>query len=70
MAKTIDFITIEEGDPSYPFSLEAWEYDKPSGGCRTKTKEDLRAMYELWKETYGTINLRYIFKKNEEEIRI
>ena len=70
MAKAIDFIYLEDNNPNYPFSMEAYEYGKPSGGCRTKTKEDLRAMYELWKETYGMINLRYIFKKNEEEIKI
>ena len=68
--KTIDFITLEETDPAYPYSMEAYEYEKPSGGCRTRNKNDLQAMYQLWKETYGTINLKYIFKKNDEKINL
>lgn len=70
MSKEIDFITLEETDPAYPFSMEVREYEKPSGGCRTKNKGDLLSMYQLWKETYGTLNLKYTFKKNEEEIRL
>lgn len=69
MSKEIDFITLEENNPEYPFSMEAYEYNKPSGGCRTRNKNDLKAMYQLWKETYGTLNLKYIFKKNEEVLK-
>ena len=71
--KSIDFLTLEEspeGNPEYPYSLEAWEYDRPSGGCRCKSKDDLKAMYQLWKETYGTINLKYYFKKGEQVIQL
>ena len=70
MAKQIDFITLDEIDPAYPYSMEAYEYEKPSGGCRTRNKNDLQAMYQLWKEVYGTINLKYIFKKNDEKINL
>ena len=69
MSKEIDFITLEENNPEYSFSMEAYEYGKPSGGCRTRNKNDLKAMYQLWKETYGTLNLKYIFKKNEEVLK-
>lgn len=70
MAKIIDFITLEENDPAYPYSMEAYEYEKPSGGCRTRNKEDLKAMYQLWKEIYGTINLKYYFKKGDRGIEL
>ena len=73
MAKEIDFLTFDESpevNSNYPYSLEAWEYEKPSGGCRCKNKEDLRAMYTLWKEIYGCYNLKYIFKKLNEQINL
>lgn len=72
MAKEIDFLTLEESpesNPDYPFTLEAYDYgDKPSGGCRCKTKDDLKLMYQLWKEVYGIYNLKYVFKKLDKEI--
>ena len=72
MANKIDFLTFEESpeeNPEYPYTLEAYDYgNKPSGGCRCKSKDDLRTMYQLWKETYGVYNLKYYFKKNDKEI--
>lgn len=73
MAKEIDFLTLEESpevNQNYPYSLEAWEYEKPSGGCRCKSKEDLRTMYTLWKEVYGTFNLKYMFKYLNQQINL
>lgn len=73
--KEIDFIPIwmpmtEDEIIKYPYIMEVYEYGKPSGGCRTKNKDDLKAMYQKWKDTYGIFNLKYIFKKNEKIIDI
>ena len=75
MSKQIDYIPLwlassDQDILAYPYSLEAYDHGKPSGGCRTKNKEDLRSMYQIWKETYGTIELKYIFKKGEKVIEL
>jgi len=77
--KDIDFITLDydnqdilEGPYSmeYPYSLEAYDGNKPCGGCRVKNKDDLKEMYVRWKESYGMFNLKYIFKKGDKVITL
>lgn len=71
MAKRIDFIMLSETNPEYIYSLETYDDRNHScGGCRTKNKEDLKAMNNLWKELYGLLNLRYIYKKNDTVINL
>ena len=70
MAKTIDFIFLSENEPGYDYTMEVFDEGKPTGGCRTKNKDDLKAMYNLWKETYGTMFLKYIFKKGDKVITL
>lgn len=71
MAKQIDFIMLSETNPEYTYSLEAYDdLNRSCGGCRTKSKEDLKAMNNLWKELYGLLNLRYIYKKNDTVINL
>lgn len=71
MARQIDFIMLSENSPEYVYSLEAYDdRNRPCGGCRTKNKDDLRAMNNLWKETYSLSNLRYVYKKNDTVINL
>ena len=71
MAKRIDFIMLSETNPEYIYSLEAYDdLDRSCGGCRTKSKEDLKVMSNLWKELYGLLNLKYIYKKNNVVINL
>jgi hypothetical protein len=73
MAKEIDFIRLDDESKDiseYPYALEAYDAGKPTGGCRVKTKDDLKAMYQLWKETYGMFDFKYYFTKNGKPIDI
>lgn len=71
MSKEIDFITLDKDNPVYMYSLEAIDdRNRECGGCRTRNKEDLRLMYQIWKETYGAFNLKYIFKKGGSVISL
>ena len=74
MAKEIDYITLDETPQdilSYQYSLEAYDdRNRDCSGCRTRNKEDLKSMYQLWKELYGTLNLKYTFKKGEKVIEL
>ena len=71
MAKQIDFIMLGEYSPEYNYSLEAYyDLNRSCFGCRNKSKEDLKAMNNLWKELYGLLNLRYIYKKNDTVISL
>ena len=66
------FIPLSDVQDGYNYSLEAFDDRNNScGGCRTKSKDDLRKMYNLWKERYpSTMNLRYVFKKDDKQIAI
>ena len=71
--KDIDFITLDDhlqDISEYPYSLEAYDYGKPCGGCRVRNKDDLKEMYVRWKESYGIFNLKYIFKKGDKIIEL
>ena len=72
--KDIDFITLDCDNQDileeYPYSLEAYDYNKPCGGCRVRNKNDLKEMYVRWKESYGIFNLKYIFKKGDKVIEL
>lgn len=71
--KDIDFIPLnydEQDILEYPYSLEAYDYGKPCGGCRVRNKNDLKEMYVRWKESYGIFNLKYIFKKGDKIIEL
>jgi len=71
--KDIDFITLDDHSQDiseYPYSLEAYDYNKSCGGCRVRNKDDLKEMYVRWKESYGIFNLKYIFKKGDKIIEL
>lgn len=68
MSQEIDWVNLEVISPEYPYSLEAFDEGKSCGGCRTKTKDDLREMHRLWQERYSGLLLKYYFKKNERMI--
>ena len=73
MSREIDFVFLSDNNPEYIYSLEVYDDRNQScGGCRTRTKDDLRAMNNLWKERYPTtmMGLRYIYKKEDKLITL
>ena len=70
MSQEIDWVSLDVTSPEYPYSLEAFDENKPCGGCRTKTKDDLKEMYRRWQERYSGLFLKYYFKRNERLIEL
>jgi len=70
--KDIDFVALDyDGQDilEYPYSLEAYDYNKPCGGCRVRNKNDLKNICNLIKKLNGIIIFHLILLQKKNIIR-